>query len=255
MSAARSSSAALRGRRPSPTPRTWTWPRPSPTTPPWLSNWPTRGADQQRIALLEDRDRIARDLHDHVIQRLFAAGLTLDGVLGTVPRGPASRRDRLGRSTRSTRRSARSAPQSSSCAASWPRDRLRARSSCWPSSPTSARCCRPNHRSNSSVRWIPSSPDGVAEDLLAVVREALTNIRRHAAAHGVRITLSASDLPGQHRDRRQRRRPRPPHPAQRAGQPSRPRERCAAALSRSSHRSTGPLPTPEPDCDWTVPLP
>ena len=30
-------------------------------------------ADQQRIALLEDRDRIARDLHDHVIQRLFAA--------------------------------------------------------------------------------------------------------------------------------------------------------------------------------------
>ena len=31
--------------------------------------------DQQRLALFEDRDRIARDLHDHVIQRLFAAGL------------------------------------------------------------------------------------------------------------------------------------------------------------------------------------
>lgn len=32
---------------------------------------------RSRTALLEDRDRIARDMHDHVIQRLFAAGLSL----------------------------------------------------------------------------------------------------------------------------------------------------------------------------------
>ena len=32
-------------------------------------------ADQQRLAVLEDRDRIARDLHDQVIQRLYASGL------------------------------------------------------------------------------------------------------------------------------------------------------------------------------------
>lgn len=32
-------------------------------------------ADQQRLTVLEDRDRIARDLHDHVIQRLFASEL------------------------------------------------------------------------------------------------------------------------------------------------------------------------------------
>ena len=36
--------------------------------------------DQQRLTLLEDRDRIARDLHDHVIQRLFAAGLIVQSV-------------------------------------------------------------------------------------------------------------------------------------------------------------------------------
>jgi signal transduction histidine kinase len=36
--------------------------------------------DQQRMALLEDRDRIARDLHDHVIQRLFATGLTAQSL-------------------------------------------------------------------------------------------------------------------------------------------------------------------------------
>jgi signal transduction histidine kinase len=35
---------------------------------------------RRRLLLLEDRDRIARDLHDHVIQRLFAAGLGLTGL-------------------------------------------------------------------------------------------------------------------------------------------------------------------------------
>jgi signal transduction histidine kinase len=33
---------------------------------------------------VEDRDRIARDLHDHVIQRLFAAGLTLESLLTVI---------------------------------------------------------------------------------------------------------------------------------------------------------------------------
>ena len=37
-------------------------------------------ADQQRVVLLEDRDRIARDLHDHVIQQLFAIGLSVQSV-------------------------------------------------------------------------------------------------------------------------------------------------------------------------------
>jgi signal transduction histidine kinase len=36
--------------------------------------------DAQRLALFEDRDRIARDLHDLVIQRLFATGMSLQGA-------------------------------------------------------------------------------------------------------------------------------------------------------------------------------
>jgi signal transduction histidine kinase len=37
-------------------------------------------ASEQKLVLLEDRDRIAMDLHDHVIQELFAIGLSLEGV-------------------------------------------------------------------------------------------------------------------------------------------------------------------------------
>ncbi|GAA2467258.1 two-component system sensor histidine kinase [Terrabacter carboxydivorans] len=38
--------------------------------------------DEERVAMLEDRHRIARDLHDHVIQRIFATELTLEAVTG-----------------------------------------------------------------------------------------------------------------------------------------------------------------------------
>jgi GAF domain-containing protein len=37
-------------------------------------------ADQQRIAVLEERSREAHNLHDDVVQRLFAAGLTIQGA-------------------------------------------------------------------------------------------------------------------------------------------------------------------------------
>jgi signal transduction histidine kinase len=36
--------------------------------------------DRERLAVFEDRDRIARDLHDLVIQRLFATGMTLQST-------------------------------------------------------------------------------------------------------------------------------------------------------------------------------
>jgi signal transduction histidine kinase len=43
--------------------------------------------DRALVALLDDRDRIARDMHDHVIQRLFATGLSLQSAarLATHP--------------------------------------------------------------------------------------------------------------------------------------------------------------------------
>ncbi len=51
-------------------------------------------ADRQRMMILEDRGRIARDLHDHVIQQLFATGMQLqerarDAAAGVPPRRPS----------------------------------------------------------------------------------------------------------------------------------------------------------------------
>jgi GAF domain-containing protein len=101
----------------------------------------------ERVRLVEDRNRIARDLHDHVVQRLFATGLSLQQVLQRSARRSVSGSTR--RCTRSTRRSARSATRSSRSAA--PR-RRRPPSRCW--WPPSRR--RPRHCWG-SPRWWPSS--------------------------------------------------------------------------------------------------
>lgn len=44
--------------------------------------------DRSELAVLSDRDRIARDLHDLVIQRLFATGLNLQAVLPQLSANP-----------------------------------------------------------------------------------------------------------------------------------------------------------------------
>jgi signal transduction histidine kinase len=46
----------------------------------------------QRMLLLEDRGRIARDLHDHVIQQLFGTGLELQSIAGSLGTGQDSQR-------------------------------------------------------------------------------------------------------------------------------------------------------------------
>ncbi len=43
-------------------------------------------AEAERLSLYEDRDRIARDLHDLVIQRLYATGMSLDGTMPMITR-------------------------------------------------------------------------------------------------------------------------------------------------------------------------
>ena len=46
---------------------------------------------RNQVALVAERDRIARDLHDHVIQRLYAIGLTMQSVIATTPEAEGER--------------------------------------------------------------------------------------------------------------------------------------------------------------------
>jgi signal transduction histidine kinase len=144
---------------------------------------------EQRIVILEDRDRIARDLHDHVIQRLFAAGLTLDGLIATVP-AEAGRRlagvvDEIDETIRQIRTSIFELRGHFGPATGSLRSALLA----------VAEEVRPllKNPPHFSFQGPVDSvvPDTVAEDMLAVLREALTNVARHAYAHLVEVGLSA----------------------------------------------------------------
>jgi signal transduction histidine kinase len=147
-------------------------------------------SNEQRIILLEDRDRIARDLHDHVIQRLFAAGLGLDGLVGTVP-APADQRigavvDEIDATIRQIRTSIFELRGNLGPTIGSVRTQLLGLiEEVQPMLPV-----EPQVIFVGPVDAVIS--DEVADDLLAVLREALTNIARHAGASSVRIQLSAS---------------------------------------------------------------
>src|SRR5690606_23092901 len=49
----------------------------------------------QELVLAEDRERIARDLHDTVIQRLFATGMSLQTARGLMASDPDRAADRI----------------------------------------------------------------------------------------------------------------------------------------------------------------
>ena len=53
----------------------------------------TRQQVLHRLDLFEERDRIGRDLHDHVIQRLYATGLGMQALAGRI--GDVGMRDKL----------------------------------------------------------------------------------------------------------------------------------------------------------------
>ena len=56
-----------------------------------------RRHEAERFAIVQDRDRIGRDLHDLVIQRLFAAGMQLQSAVRLVEQDPAEATARVNR--------------------------------------------------------------------------------------------------------------------------------------------------------------
>ena len=147
-------------------------------------------ADQQRAALLDERERIAADLHDHVIQRLFASGLSLQALAATLHPGGATDRvlttvadlDATISQIRTAIFALQQPPQGT------PRGR-RARLLDVVTDVAPALGFEPAVRFSGLLDTLP---DGVADDLLAVLREALTNAARHAHATGVEVELTAT---------------------------------------------------------------
>jgi signal transduction histidine kinase len=147
--------------------------------------------DQQRMVLLEDRDRIARDLHDHVIQRLFAAGLTVESValtLGDDPR--AGKLDTVITGIDETIRQIRTSIFQLRGPIGPETGTTRQRVLDVVAELTPLLGFRPQVSFRGPVDI--GVPPGALEDLLAVAREALTNAARHARSSAVSITVSVS---------------------------------------------------------------
>ncbi|MDQ1744990.1 MAG: hypothetical protein QOE23_3329 [Pseudonocardiales bacterium] len=148
-------------------------------------------ADQQRVILLEDRDRIARDLHDHVIQRLFSVGLSLQS-LQTRERNPVAAGkleqlvseidDTISRIRTSIFNLRGSLSPSSTSVRAQLLDVIADQSGQLGFDPTV-------HFSGPVDSLVDAS---LADELSAVLREALSNVARHARAGTVEILLSVT---------------------------------------------------------------
>jgi signal transduction histidine kinase len=146
--------------------------------------------DRSRLALFEDRDRIARDMHDHVIQRLFATGLSLQAAARMTEHPTVGSRldeavDDLDAAIKDIRRTIY--------------ELHRAR----PTLELHEEIVELVRVSTTTLGFAPDltisgSLEGLmadlASDLIAVVREGLANVARHAQASSacVRVTSEAT---------------------------------------------------------------
>ena len=148
-----------------------------------------RRSDAERLTVFEDRDRIARDLHDLVIQRLYASGMKLQGTLPLIDRPAAEERvssvvDDLDVTINDIRQ-AIFALQARGKAAPVLRDKVM---------DVIEEMTEPLGMT-SSLRLTGHLDDGVpkdiGEDMLHALREALSNAARHGKATSAEVSIGA----------------------------------------------------------------
>jgi signal transduction histidine kinase len=151
-------------------------------------------AEKQRatrlVDVLEDRDRIARDLHDQVIQRLFATGMSLQGALRRITDPEARRRveksvSQLDQTVLEIRTSIFDLQSTDDAAG------LRRRLLDLVARLTEDTDLSPRIRMTGTVD--NSVSDEIGEHAEAVVSEAVTNAIRHAHATELTVMVEATD--------------------------------------------------------------
>ncbi|MGW1063782.1 GAF domain-containing sensor histidine kinase [Streptomyces aureus] len=151
--------------------------------------------DRERLAVYEDRDRIARDLHDLVIQRLFATGMTLESAqrrsdVPEVRRGIGKAVDELDVTIQEIRTAIFALRQGSAETPSALSTRV-LREINMAAVPLGF---QPGHRFEGPVDTRVG--ELTAKNLIAALREALSNAFRHAGASRIEVTVDAdAELP------------------------------------------------------------
>jgi signal transduction histidine kinase len=145
---------------------------------------------RRQLELLDERTRIARDLHDHVIQRLFAVGLNLQATAGRVPSDVAESVGALVVEIDGAIAQIRQSIFSLSVTGA-AKERVRARIldvidrfQGRLEQPIAARFVGP-------VDLLADA--ALTDDLVAVVTEGIANAARHANARKVSVAVTASD--------------------------------------------------------------
>ena len=142
----------------------------------------------RRTDVIDDRDRIARDLHDHVIQRVFAAGLSLQSALPGIHDAVAAQRvrsavEQLDETVRDIRTTIFDLHTSDSA-----RDGSSLRRTLLDIvTRTAGEELRPTVRMSGAVDSLVTGD--LAADVEAVVREGVSNAVRHGQARTVTVTL------------------------------------------------------------------
>ncbi|MGW1883531.1 sensor histidine kinase [Streptomyces sp. NPDC001970] len=147
--------------------------------------------DRERLAVYEDRDRIARDLHDLVIQRLFATGMMLESaqrqsLAPAVQEGVGKAVDELDVTIQEIRTAIFALQQGPAEAPSGLRTRV-LREINMAAVPLGF---KPSHRFVGPVDSVVGELTG--KNLIAALREALSNVFRHAEATRIEVVVDAT---------------------------------------------------------------
>jgi len=147
-------------------------------------------SDREQLAVLGDRDRIARDLHDLVIQRLFATGMALEGTLrGMEPPEKAARVHQAVTDLDDTIKEIRTSIFALQQPAPHSGEGVRVAVLAAIRLASDTLGFEPEALFRGPVDTLV--PRAIAEQMLAVVRESLSNVAKHASASAARVEVFA----------------------------------------------------------------